>query len=285
MKNETAAISANMHGEKLYQQRAREALPILVRQAFSRKTMYYQQLADELGMPNPRNLNFVLGSVGQSLMTLGEAWNEEIPPIQCLVINQSEELPGDGFGWFMTEADWKNLSKRQKDETIKVVMQRIFAYPKWPKVLKELGLEFPTTDFSELNRKASNRLRGGEGKDHKALKEYVRSHPELLRLGKRVGPGTIEKGLPSGDRLDVFFDAGDEWVAVEVKSARSDELDIVRGLFQCVKYDAVLNGVSVTEHRDIKVRAVLVLESCLPARLLAMKHMLGVEVLEGIVPI
>ena len=117
------------------------------------------------------------------------------------------------------------------------------------------------------------------------LKEYVQFHPELLRLGKRVGPGTIEKGLPSGDRLDVFFDAGDEWVAVEVKSARSDELDIVRGLFQCVKYDAVLNGVSVTEYRDIKVRAVLVLESYLPSRLLSMKHMLGVEVLEGVVPI
>jgi len=285
MKNETAAISANMHGEKLYQQRAREALPILVRQAFSHKTMYYQELADELKMPNPRNLNFVLGSVGQSLIALGEAWSEEIPPIQCLVINQSEELPGDGFGWFMTEADWKNLSKRQKDEMIKVVMQRIFAYPKWPKVLEALSLECATSDFSDLIRKASSRQGGGESKDHKLLKEYVQFHPELLRLGKRVGPGTIEKGLPSGDRLDVFFDAGDEWVAVEVKSARSDELDIVRGLFQCVKYDAVLNGVSVTEYRDIKVRAVLVLESYLPSRLLSMKHMLGVEVLEGVVPI
>ncbi|HQO30044.1 MAG TPA: hypothetical protein PKY22_11055, partial [Accumulibacter sp.] len=29
---------------------------------------------------------------------LGEAAREEIPPIQRLVITQSEELPGDGFG-------------------------------------------------------------------------------------------------------------------------------------------------------------------------------------------
>lgn len=284
MKNETAAISANMHGEKLYQQRAREALPILVRQAFSRKPMYYQQLADELGMPNPRNLNFVLGSVGQSLMDLGQAWGEEIPPIQCLVINQSEGLPGDGFGWFMTEADWKSLSKRQKDEMTKAVMQQIFAYPKWPRVLKTLGLEPTDQRFSDVVRKASGFQGGGESNDHKALKTYVQCRPELFALRKKAGPGTVEKGLPSGDRLDVFFDDGDEWVAVEVKSALSNEVDIVRGLFQCVKYDAVLNAMLVTEQRDTKVRAVLVLEGFLPPALMSMKHMLGVEVLEGVSP-
>jgi len=284
MKNETAATSANIHGDKLYQQRAREALPILVRQSFSRKQMFYQELANELGMPNPRNLNFVLGSIGQSLIDVGQEWGEQIPPIQCLVINQTDELPGDGFGWFMTKADWKSLSKRQKDEMIKAVMQQIFAYPKWPQVLKALGLKATNQDFSDMVREASGFQGGGESNDHKALKEYVQWHPELFTLAKKSAPGTVEKGLPSGDRLDVFFDGGDEWVAVEVKSALSNEVDIVRGLFQCVKYDAVLNAMLVTEQRDTKVRAVLVLESMLPPALMSMNHMLGIEVLEGISP-
>lgn len=284
MKKETAAISANMHGGKLYQERARKALPILVRQAFSRKPIFYQQLADELGMPNPRNLNYVLGSVGQSLIDLSRAWREEIPPIQCLVINQSEQLPGDGFGWFMPEADWLKLSKRQRYEVFKGEVQRIFSYPKWANVMEALGVKAVTENFSGVVDAAANFRGGGEGKDHKALKEYVRHHPELVRLGKRAGTGEGEKWLPSGDRLDVFFDAGGEWVAVEVKSARSDEVDIVRGLFQCVKYDAVLNAMLVTKQRDTMVRAVLVLGDRLPPSLLTMKHMLGVEVIEGVKP-
>lgn len=67
MKNETAAISKNIQGDKLYQQRAREALPLLVRQASACETIYYQELADEMGMPNPRNLNYVLGSRSNTL--------------------------------------------------------------------------------------------------------------------------------------------------------------------------------------------------------------------------
>jgi len=62
MNNETGEVAETMEGNKLYQERARRAMPILVRQALAGETIYYQDLADELGMPNPRNLNFVLGS-------------------------------------------------------------------------------------------------------------------------------------------------------------------------------------------------------------------------------
>lgn len=285
MRNETAAISANLHGERLYQQRAREALPILVRQAFSGTPMFYQQLATEMGMPNPRNLNYVLGSVGQSLIELGERWEESIPPIQCLVINQVDKLPGEGFGWFISDsADWRELSKRQRATLTQAVMQQIYAYPKWQAVLRALELTPTTPDFTDVLSRASNHMGGGESEDHRRLKEFVQHRPQLIGLANRYGPGVAEKGVPSGDRIDVFFDAGDEWVGVEVKSARSEELDLVRGLFQCVKYKAVLNAMLVAEQRDANARAVLVLEGKLPDRLVPMKHMLGVEVIEGIVP-
>ena len=60
---ETAKIAEPLIGDKPYQQQARKALPILVRQASVRKSIFYSDLADELKMPNARNLNYVLGSI------------------------------------------------------------------------------------------------------------------------------------------------------------------------------------------------------------------------------
>lgn len=234
-------------------------------------------------MPNPRNLNYVLGSVGQSLIELGERWQETIPPIQCLVINQTDKLPGEGFGWFMSnKADWRELSKRQRATLTQAVMQQIYAYPKWHAVLRALELAPVALNFTDLVNQVSNQMGGGESEDHRRLKEFVRHRPGLIGLANRHGPGVVEKGIPSGDRIDVFFDAGDELVGVEVKSRRSDEVDLVRGLFQCVKYKAVLNAMLVAEQRDANARAVLVLEGKLPNQLTPMKHMLGIEVIEGV---
>lgn len=56
----TAQIAELINGNKLYQIRAREALPLLVRQAHSAQTIFYSDLAAELKMPNPRNLNLFL---------------------------------------------------------------------------------------------------------------------------------------------------------------------------------------------------------------------------------
>ncbi len=86
---ETGQIAKALSGDKLYQERARKALPILVRQALANQHIYYSDLTIELGMPNPRNLNFVLGSIGQSLQQLSTTWQEDIPPINCLVAWQT----------------------------------------------------------------------------------------------------------------------------------------------------------------------------------------------------
>jgi hypothetical protein len=94
----TAKISEPISGEKSYQVRARAALPLLVRQAQAGIPVLYSDLAEELRMPNPRNLNYVLGSIGQSLERLSKAWKTKVPPIQCLVINKSTGLPGEGMG-------------------------------------------------------------------------------------------------------------------------------------------------------------------------------------------
>ncbi|MFN3425668.1 MAG: hypothetical protein ACK40C_13280 [Novosphingobium meiothermophilum] len=114
---ETASQTDNMFGDKLYQVRARQALPILVRQALSRKPIFYKALAAELGMPNPRNLNYVLGSIGTTLNELASdpEWGE-IPHIQSLVINQQRRLPGEGFEGFLAQRmkEYQKLSLAEK---------------------------------------------------------------------------------------------------------------------------------------------------------------------------
>ena len=75
-RRETAKKASHMHGDKLYQKRARAALLLLVRQAKARKSVTYESLAKELDMPNPRNLNYPLGSIGTTLQRLGEEWKQ-----------------------------------------------------------------------------------------------------------------------------------------------------------------------------------------------------------------
>src|SRR5438105_1077244 len=97
---ETATLASGIVGEKLYQQRARVALPVLVRQAQAGTTIRYGELAAELGMANPRNLNFVLGCVGQAINDLSREWGQPIPPIQCIVTSKRTGWASEGVGWF-----------------------------------------------------------------------------------------------------------------------------------------------------------------------------------------
>src|SRR4051794_35751946 len=103
MRRATAEIAEPISGDALYQRKAREALPILVRQAEACRPITYGDLAEEIGMPNPRNLNLPLGSIGQTLENLSKRWREKIPPLQCLVVNKNTGLPGEGIDWFFRD--------------------------------------------------------------------------------------------------------------------------------------------------------------------------------------
>ncbi len=278
--NEATEVVNLLSGDKLYQERARRALPLLVRQAVARAPVYYSALAEELGMPNPRNLNYVLGSIGEALGGLSGRWGERIPAIQCLVINKRTGLPGEGFWWFLTgEEDFKKLPLAVQQELVWQELYRVFEYTKWPVVLEALGL---SVDYGDLLDQAQRFRGGGEGEQHRRLKEYVAAHPAVLNLPADAGGGVVEYPLPSGDFLDVLFKHGDDWSAAEVKPANSDAPDIVRGMFQCVKYRAVMEAYQATQNLPLSARAVLVLEGVLPTELTLMRDILGVEVVEGV---
>lgn len=280
---DTAEIAEPLSGDKLYQQRARSALPLLVRQAMASTPIVYEDLAHELKMPNPRNLNYVLGSIGQTLLDLSKHWDIEVPPIQCLVVNKNTRLPGEGIGWVITDlSHYKKLSNKQRRQVVDAELQKIYAFDKWSKVLSTLGLTPTQSDSKKLNKKASQFKGGGEGAEHKKLKKFVANNPAYFGLPASSVPGENEHSLPSGDSLDVFFAHRKEHVGIEVKSHISDTADIARGLYQCVKYQAVLEARQAANGQPQNVRTILALGGELPAELLPLKNVLGIEVFEKV---
>jgi hypothetical protein len=283
---ETAKIAKTLDGNKEYQRRARAAFPLLVLLAHAGRGITYGELARALGMSNPRTLNYPLGSIGQALEMLSKQWGEKIPVIQCLVINQASGLPGAGIGWFVRDkGEFATLSRRKQRAIVAGIHAEVFAYTRWHDVLAVFGLEPLKTNFAAALDAAAKYGAGGESEQHKTLKRYVAEHPDVIGLPLRAGPGREEHPLPSGDSVDVFFSHSCLQTAVEVKSRISPESDLVRGLFQCVKYRAVLEAmVSIDADSDDGVDVVLVLEGTLPKHLEELRRLLGVRVVEKVRP-
>jgi hypothetical protein len=273
-------------GTALYQQRAAQALPILVRQAKVHQPVFYKALADEMGIPFALNLNHVLGAIGDELNRLGEKWRVKIPPIQCLVINQQTGIPSRGFSSFVTDREaFLKGTPQQKRQIIDAMLADVFAFGRWDEVLAAVGLEPAKTrprNMPPLPPPMEGGFGGGESEDHRRLKEYVAAHPEIVGLPANLKRGETEFGLPSADCIDVLFRNGPAWIGAEVKSAISSEDDVVRGMFQYIKYRALIEAAQKYQLEAVNARVVLVLGKALPAKLLWAKNLFGTEIIEDV---
>ena len=273
-------------GDKPYQKKARKVLPILVRQAKAAKVIFYSDLAKEVGIQNPRNLNYPLGSIGMSLKKLSMAWGEDIPQIQALVVNKHTGLPGEGISDFINESDnnFKSLTSRKKKILIDNILNKIYLYDKWDEVLRAFGLSSTevSDEFIKIHRDAAEKyVRGGEGERHKKFKLYIANNPQIIGVSRKL-KSCVEHPLPSGDSIDVSFENDNVWIGVEVKSIKSLDHDILRGLYQCVKYrsvmEAFLNAIGIEKDVDV----ILVIEGEFPKKLIPLKNVLGIKVIDNI---
>ena len=123
----------------------------------------------------------------------------------------------------------------------------------------------------------------GEGPEHERLKQYVKQTPSVLGLPRAIAAES-EYRLASHDSVDVMFCHGGKMTCVEVKSKISDTSDIRRGLFQCIKYQAVTEAMLEAAGKEANVRSVLVLGLPLPSDLKATRRKLGIEVIENVNP-
>src|SRR6267142_2402494 len=276
-----------INGQKVHQRLAYQALPILVRQAKGQQPLYYSLLQSELGMGSPRPLRYVLGAIGNELLKLSHKWLSSIPPIQFLVINKTTGLPGKGVSPFAPDpAIFRSSGPSDKRRILDALLHEIFAFSRWDEVLTDLGLRPLAPASSSLPSveqiaATDHYCSGGESNEHKMLKEHLAKHPEIVGL-PRGSTGTLEHEFESADLIDVLFTHRSEWVGVEVKSVISAEADIIRGLFQCVKYQALMEAQQRYRGLPLHCRVVLVLGGELPEKLLPLKHLLGVTVIEGL---
>jgi hypothetical protein len=268
-----------------YQRLARQALPLLVAQAKARTTITYGQLALELEMRNPRNLNAVLGAIGVELKELGQEWNEKIPPINCLVLNKKKKTPQRGIEFYMSPKEFQTLSRPRQQEVLYELNRDIWDYPRWEDVLHYFNLEpfVPAKSkiLQAIARAASYGRAGGETEDHRRLKEYVKENPQLVGLPKRVD-GTTEHPFISADEVDVLFKCPHTWVGVEVKGQHADSKEIMRGIFQCIKYKALMEATQRYEQIEVDSRVLLVLGGALPTELTKVVGLLNIELMEKI---
>ncbi|HEY3370610.1 MAG TPA: hypothetical protein VGK10_07170 [Prolixibacteraceae bacterium] len=132
-----SASSDIMNGKKPYLIRARITLPYLVNHAKVGETVFYSDLAKEIGISNPRSFNYILGAIGNALKKL----DPSIPKIQCIVVNKNSQFPGDGIDGFMDKMNFSKLNKLDKTQELNRALLPVFKYPKWDWVLEQFHLE------------------------------------------------------------------------------------------------------------------------------------------------
>src|SRR5260370_1259655 len=172
-----------------------------------------------------------------------------IPHIQLLVWSKGAGSPGEyAFGFLkISRAQAKAMGKHGRHMTALVERSKILAYPHWREVLAALGLKPLTlklpTVADVLASPSPDRSGGPESEHHRRLKQYLASHYDVLGL-KGPFTATPEVPLMSGDQADLILDhvLGKRRVCVEVKSRISPDGDLIRGIFQCVKYQVVLQA-------------------------------------------
>ena len=88
--------------------------------------------------------------------------------------------------------------------------------------------------------------------------------------------------LPYGDQVGMHFNTSECEVLVEMEAIISEPTDCMRGIYQCVKYQAVAIEQQVDEGKPQNSRAILALEGELPRDLVALKNTLGIEIVQSV---
>lgn len=275
---------------------AREMLSHLIRRIRQfqggDKFITYGELARTINYPEPHSGNLFSSNIGKSLGVMGHFFDDmsvdgqKIPLIQALVVNQGQKLPSDGLKEFTPQYPYLPVDKKR--DFVRNEYRRIFEFgTRWEVVLDHFGLRgesHPNDTQREHTLPKRHNPYGSEGSpEHITLRDYLVINPSIVGIPEDT-LGIPEYALKSGDSVDVVFITDREIIAVEVKSFRSGTDDLERGLYQCVKYQAVLNAEAKINRTGLIARSLLVISSELPRRLVIVKNRLNLQVLEEIRP-
>lgn len=257
----------------------REALEDLHFISWSMKSVKFE-VGDTvyLFMSDERSIRFKTEVVEENVSRGDTAyWVAEVHPKPTYKLALRKEYLGDG----LTED--KLIENGYKPKSLQRAIYNnpeLFAYiDKTFNVTDEVKI---CADDSEELIRSGKSFGCGEGDNHKKLKEYIFNNPAAIGIGN-VAERDMERILLSADRLDVWFRQYDgTCIAVEVKSSISTDADVMRGLYQCVKYKAIMDAEN-TVHGDRHTnKAILVLGGSLSEENRYVRDKLGIIVIENI---
>ncbi|MGE8228635.1 hypothetical protein [Stenotrophomonas hibiscicola] len=255
-----------------------DILPILIRRAKEGRPIFYRELADQLEQefghePKARKTVYgpAVGAVGLAIEQLGllpEWRGKRIPPINTIVVSKSTGYPSTGadeIAHYFFEDNGAGMAADRK-AYLDAAMNAVYHFDKWDQIAAALGVARLEPASGELEADQGdvvplpNVHAGGatESAEHQDLKRWVREHPEELADFGIFQPGRNEAVLSSGDRLDVLFENGKQRLAVEVKTSKCSEDELMRGVYQCVKYRAILRAEQLATRRVPNGDAVLI---------------------------
>ena len=230
------------------------------------------------------------GRAGWTAGALQDAIHEHDPSaplLNVLLVQKGTGLPGSGSREFLAARYPHRLGKKGVHTAYpelwaryaRLAIAEAHRYDGWEVLYEQLfGAYVPDPFYAP--RKRTGGGGGGEGPKHKALRKWVWKHPESIHKRFRNVDSETEVDLLSGDRVDVVYWAPREVVVIEVKSRISDFDDFQRGVYQCVKYRAVMEAQEKEDTSGRRVRALLVTETPLPSDLVRTAKRLHVPLLQ-----
>lgn len=261
--------------EELRTDALKPAMELLIAAAKDGGVVTYGELADHLRQKlnkptlSHRHMGHVAGPLMDRLLQVDPA----APLINLMVVRGDSAAPGEGADPYLKRRfGLARIPSARRPELVRAGLNEVWSYTGWDALFERTFGESPQpvktapeADFDD-DGQGDNPKYGGrpESDEHKALKTYVAENPKALKLGLSNPITSVEKRLLSGDEMDVEIVDGSRRYGVEVKSIKSGWADLRRGIYQCVKYRAVLIAQSGFSAEEAQCDAVLVTEFPLP---------------------
>jgi hypothetical protein len=271
--------------ENLIEQALKPTMRWLIATALDGSTMTYGVVKERLEKEESFSTIFAtrIGFVAGALMTTIQEVDASAPLINVLVVNQDDRMPSKGAGSFMArrfdekklkQDDYKQRHPKKWRSYFERAAAEVYATSaeEWSALYKKVFGDFLSLDQIAIEREKrqdgneddygindSKYGSGGEGEFHKELRLWVTANPQKISSSFARARTETEFCLDSGDRIDVVYHLDDRTIIFEVKSRISNDIDLKRGVYQCIKYRAVKAAMDV--RRSLPIQTILVTEN------------------------
>lgn len=228
-----------------------------------------EKLSQHFGVPvSPRSIGIVAGAIQNRIHEVAPG----APLINSLIVNSTTRKASDGVNSYLTKRfegkGRQRIRSKLREEYLQKAVAEAHEYTEWEEVYKALFHQNPPNVCPTSSEGDDSRPWGkeGESEEHRRLKNFVLNNPKFVGINHKKAKGTTEHPLLSGDFVDVFFKVANKAFVIEVKSKKSNDNDLERGVYQCIKYQAVYEAMQI-RWPNIDVKAILATQRDLTPKL------------------